>query len=88
MSPVTRAILTTGEQPCASAVAGAAWWVAVGNPAQLFPPGEHERICAIQGPLNFPLTVYGLERSEATTAQIIQRLSEALGSHVSAETCG
>jgi carbonic anhydrase/acetyltransferase-like protein (isoleucine patch superfamily) len=63
-------------------------WVAIGNPAQLFPPGEHERIWAIQEPLNFPLTVYGLERSEATTAQITHRLSEALGSHLSDETCG
>jgi|SRR5882757_2678156 len=63
-------------------------WVAVGNPAQLFPPGEHERIWAIQEPLNFPLTVYGLERSEATTAKITHRLSETLGSHVSAEIYG
>jgi hypothetical protein len=37
-------------------------WVAVGNPAQVLPPSEHERIWAIQKLLNFPLTVYGFER--------------------------
>jgi carbonic anhydrase/acetyltransferase-like protein (isoleucine patch superfamily) len=29
-------------------------WVAVGDPAQIFPPGEHDRIWEIQKPLNFP----------------------------------
>jgi carbonic anhydrase/acetyltransferase-like protein (isoleucine patch superfamily) len=57
-------------------------WVAVGNPAQVLPPGEHQRIWEIQEPLNFPLTVYGLERSEATMKQITRQLSEALGSHI------
>ncbi len=56
-------------------------WVAVGNPAQILAPGEHERIWAIQQPLNFPLTVYGFERSEASMEKITRRLSEALGSH-------
>ncbi len=37
-------------------------WVAVGNPAELFPPSEHERIWEIQERLDFPRTVYGLER--------------------------
>jgi carbonic anhydrase/acetyltransferase-like protein (isoleucine patch superfamily) len=41
-------------------------WVAVGNPAQLFPPEQHDNIWDIQKPLNFPLTVYGFERSEAS----------------------
>jgi carbonic anhydrase/acetyltransferase-like protein (isoleucine patch superfamily) len=57
-------------------------WVAVGNPAQLLPPSEHERIWEIQKPLDFPLTVYGLERSQATMEKITRRLSEVLGSHV------
>lgn len=56
-------------------------WVAVGSPAQILPPGEHERIWAVQEPMNFPLTVYGFERSEATMEKITRRLSEALGSH-------
>lgn len=58
-------------------------WVAVGESAQILPPGEHERIWALQEPLNFPLTVYGFERSEATMKQITRRLSQALGSHAS-----
>lgn len=61
-------------------------WVAVGRPAQVLPPSAHERIWEIQKPLNFPLTVYGFERSEATMEKITRRLSEALGSHVSDET--
>lgn len=60
-------------------------WVAVGNPAQILPPNEHERIWEIQKPLNFPLAVYGFERSEATMEKITQRLSEGLGSHMSDE---
>lgn len=60
-------------------------WVAVGDPAQIFPPSEHERIWTIQKPLNFPLTVYGFERAEASMEMITRRLSEVLGSHVSDE---
>lgn len=60
-------------------------WVAVGNPAQIFPPSEYEQIWEIQKPLNFPLTVYGFDRSEASMEKITRRLSEALGSHVSDE---
>jgi carbonic anhydrase/acetyltransferase-like protein (isoleucine patch superfamily) len=56
-------------------------WVAVGSPAQILPPGEHERIWEIQKPLDFPLTVYGFERSEATMEKITRRISEALASH-------
>jgi carbonic anhydrase/acetyltransferase-like protein (isoleucine patch superfamily) len=62
-------------------------WVAVGNPAQIIPPSEHERIWEIQKPLNFPLTVYGFDRSEATMEKITGRLCEALGSHVHDEPC-
>jgi carbonic anhydrase/acetyltransferase-like protein (isoleucine patch superfamily) len=57
-------------------------WVAVGNPAQLFPASEHEAIWKVQEPLNFPLTVYGLERSEASMTRITQRLSQALANHL------
>lgn len=60
-------------------------WVAVGRPAQILPPGEHEKIWEIQEPLNFPLTVYGLERSEANMVAITRRLSKALGSHATDE---
>lgn len=56
-------------------------WVAVGDPARILPPDRHEQIWTIQEPLDFPLTVYGFERSEATMAKITHRLSRALGSH-------
>lgn len=56
-------------------------WVAVGDPAQILPPHEHEKIWEIQKPLNFPLAVYGLDRSEVSMEKITRRLSESLGSH-------
>ena len=56
-------------------------WVAVGDPASVLPPDQHERIWAIQKPLNFPLTVYGLEREEADMVKITRRLAANLASH-------
>lgn len=56
-------------------------WVAVGDPAQILPPGQHEQIWAIQKPLNFPLTVYGIDRNEADMVKITRSLSEKLGMH-------
>jgi carbonic anhydrase/acetyltransferase-like protein (isoleucine patch superfamily) len=57
-------------------------WVAVGDPAQIFPASEHDAIWKVQEPLNFPLAVYGFERSEASMTKITQRLSQALASHL------
>jgi carbonic anhydrase/acetyltransferase-like protein (isoleucine patch superfamily) len=37
-------------------------WVAVGDPARVLPPGEHDAIWAVQEGLDFPGTVYGLPR--------------------------
>jgi gamma-carbonic anhydrase len=37
-------------------------WIAVGDPAQVLPPGEHDAIWEIQEGLDFPGTVYGLPR--------------------------
>lgn len=56
-------------------------WVAVGSPASILPPDQHEKIWEIQKPLNFPLTVYGFEREEADMVKITRRLSEALSGH-------
>lgn len=63
-------------------------WVAVGDPVRILPPSEHEKIWAIQKPLNFPLTVYGFDRSEADMVKITRRLSEALASHADDEASG
>jgi carbonic anhydrase/acetyltransferase-like protein (isoleucine patch superfamily) len=38
-------------------------WVAVGNPVTCLPPSQHEEIWAIQKPLDFPRTAYGVARS-------------------------
>jgi len=56
-------------------------WVAVGDPAAILPPGEHERIWAIQRPLDFPQTVYGFAREEADMVKITRRLADVLAAH-------
>jgi carbonic anhydrase/acetyltransferase-like protein (isoleucine patch superfamily) len=56
-------------------------WVAVGNPADILPPDQHAAIWAAQEPLNFPLTVYGIDRGEADMVKITQRMVELLGTH-------
>ena len=37
-------------------------WVAVGDPAEILSPDQHERIWAIQKPLDFPKIVFNLDR--------------------------
>ena len=37
-------------------------WVAVGDPAKILPPDRHDEIWAIQKALDFPQTVFGVER--------------------------
>lgn len=53
----------------------------MGDPAEILPTENHERIWAIQQPLNFPLTVYGIDRGEADMVKITSRLSASLASH-------
>jgi gamma-carbonic anhydrase len=48
-------------------------WVAVGDPARVFPPGQHEQIWAIQETLDFPGTVYGVARGAAATGRMRQQ---------------
>jgi len=70
--------LMTRPEPGATVPIG---WVAVGDPARILPPDRHDEIWAVQKPLNFPLTVYGLDRAQASMAEITRRLSEKLGAH-------
>lgn len=59
-------------------------WVAVGDPAQILPPGEHERIWAVQKPLDFPGTVFGLERppeGRSLMPELTGRYTRALAAH-------
>ncbi len=59
-------------------------WIAVGDPAQILPPGEHDEIWAIQEPLDFPRAVFGLERpasGETIMPEMTRRYARALGAH-------
>jgi carbonic anhydrase/acetyltransferase-like protein (isoleucine patch superfamily) len=59
-------------------------WVAVGDPAEILPPDEHDRIWALQKPMNFPLTVYGVDRAEDGTTdmrEITRRLAVEFARH-------
>ncbi|TCL74282.1 carbonic anhydrase/acetyltransferase-like protein (isoleucine patch superfamily) [Hydrogenispora ethanolica] len=59
-------------------------WVAVGDPAVLLPPGEHDRIWAVQEPLNFPKFVYGVDRRPdggTIMPEIMTGMARALGAH-------
>ena len=54
-------------------------WVAVGNPAGIFSADLHEEIWAIQEPLKFSLTAYGIDQPlgecmDKVTAKVSQRL--------------
>ncbi|PZS39207.1 MAG: transferase, partial [Pseudonocardiales bacterium] len=48
-------------------------WVAVGNPAQIFPPGQHEEIWAVQEGLDFPGTVYGVARGTPASERMARQ---------------
>lgn len=59
-------------------------WVAVGDPAEVLPPNEHERIWAIQEGLDFPGTVFGLEREPADELmlRLTERYARGLAAHL------
>jgi carbonic anhydrase/acetyltransferase-like protein (isoleucine patch superfamily) len=58
-------------------------WVAVGTPARILPPSAHEDIWAVQEPLDFAGTVFGLERKpvEELMPELAGRYTRALGRH-------
>jgi carbonic anhydrase/acetyltransferase-like protein (isoleucine patch superfamily) len=57
-------------------------WIAVGDPAEILPPNNHEAIWALQKPLDFPGFVYGLDRNAPDLMRALTRaLSERLGVH-------
>lgn len=61
-------------------------WVAVGNPAQILPPDQHDRIWAVQEPLNFPDWVYGFDRDTPDLmVAMTRKLSETLAAHANDE---
>lgn len=62
-------------------------WVAVGDPAQILPPGRHEQIWAVQEGLDFPGTVYGLARA-APARERMERQAAWFGAHRHDRTAG
>jgi carbonic anhydrase/acetyltransferase-like protein (isoleucine patch superfamily) len=59
-------------------------WVAVGDPAEILSPDQHERIWSIQERLDFPGEVFGLERSapgETIMRSLTSRYARALDRH-------
>ena len=55
-------------------------WVAVGNPARIIAPWDHEEIWRIQQALDFPRTVYGLSR-DAPSRERMQKQADWFGAH-------
>jgi carbonic anhydrase/acetyltransferase-like protein (isoleucine patch superfamily) len=55
-------------------------WIAAGDPAQLFSPEQHEELWAIQEPLNFPQTMYGMPRG-TSMREIMRGQTEAYRPH-------
>ncbi len=53
-------------------------WVAAGRPAELFSPDRHEELWAVQEPLDFPGTVYGVPRG-TSMREIMRRQCAAYG---------
>lgn len=56
-------------------------WIAVGDPAQVLPPNEHDEIWRIQADLDFPGTVYGVSR-ETSARERMERQAEWFGAHL------
>ena len=59
-------------------------WIAVGDPARILSPDQHDAIWAIQKPLDFPATAYGLNRSPDGSVdmhELTSRLSESARRH-------
>jgi carbonic anhydrase/acetyltransferase-like protein (isoleucine patch superfamily) len=66
-------------------------WIAVGDPAALFPPERHEDIWPIQRELDWPMTVYGIPREkegETIMPQAMRRYSELFGAHADDRVVG
>jgi carbonic anhydrase/acetyltransferase-like protein (isoleucine patch superfamily) len=56
-------------------------WIAIGDAAELFPPDGHQQLWPIQRSMDFPRTVFGLERTEATMDLVSARYAERFGHH-------
>jgi carbonic anhydrase/acetyltransferase-like protein (isoleucine patch superfamily) len=71
--------LRTRLEPGAAVPIG---WVAVGDPARILPPDQHDEIWAVQAPLNFPQWVYGVDRDTPDLMiHVTRHLSDVLRGH-------
>ena len=64
-------------------------WVAVGDPARILPPDRHDDIWAIQKPLDFPKTVFGMDRppeGKSIMPEAMRRYTGALRRHLKDKT--
>jgi gamma-carbonic anhydrase len=55
-------------------------WVAVGDPARVLPPGDHDEIWKIQEGLDFPQTLYGVPRG-TPPRELMQKQAEWFAAH-------
>jgi hypothetical protein len=60
--------------------------VAVGDPAQIFPPDKHKEIDAILSKMNFAEEVYGMERQagggvDMDMKEVTRRVASGLADH-------
>ena len=55
-------------------------WVAVGDPAEILPPGSHHEIWALQKTMDFPGTVFGVDRA-VSKGERTRRYAKALTRH-------
>ncbi len=46
-----------------------------------FPPGAHDELWKVQEAMDFPGTVFGLSREEASVERVCSRYSETFGRH-------
>jgi len=56
-------------------------WFAGGQPAELVPPNDWDRIRAIMGPLDYPGTVFGIGAGQARMPDIARRYARGLALH-------
>lgn len=59
-------------------------WIAVGDPPELFPPDQHEKLLNRLGRLGFSRTVFGVEPKDATLGHmpdVLRRYNRALARH-------
>lgn len=68
--------IKTALEPGATVPIG---WIAVGDPAKLFSPDQHDELWAVQKELDFPRYVFGVDReSEGVVRQMMERYARFL----------